>query len=299
MPLLVVEAAKLSETLLERGIIEEIIVKDELFALFPFKNIVGKSYDYVRESTLSEGSFIDPYEAITEGAATFTEVQSKLRIMAGDVDLDKFLMSTQSDVNNQLAVQLAAKTKALGRLFRNSLVNGDNTLNPREFNGIKVLTPAAQTLVAATNGAAVNCDMLDQLKDLVKNGADAIMMRSGTWRAIRAILRAMGGNDASHITIEGFGVMRAYDGTPVIINDFMKGDEVQGAAPATCSIYAMRLNEADGFHGLTGGEAAGMKVEEIGTIQNKDAVRHRVKWYVGSALKATHAIARLKGITNI
>jgi hypothetical protein len=42
-----------------------------------------------------------------------------------------------------------------------------------------------------------------------------------------------------------------------------------------------------------------MKVEEIGTIQNKDAIRYRVKWYVGTALKSTLSLARLKGITNI
>ena len=44
---------------------------------------------------------------------------------------------------------------------------------------------------------------------------------------------------------------------------------------------------------------AGIAVEDIGTIQNKDAVRWRVKWYVGTALKATHSVARLKGVTNI
>lgn len=300
MPLLAAEAAKLSESQLERGVIEEIIDRDELFALVPFMGVNGKSYDYVREATLSEGSFLDPYDAVPEGAATFTQVSTKLKTLAGDVDLDKFLIATQSDTNNQLAIQLAAKAKGLGRKFRRTLVNGNTSTDAKEFDGLKTLTPAGQTLVAGANGAAVTLSMLDELKDAVKNGADVLMMRQGTWRAIRAVLRGFSGNDATHVMLPNFSrPIPAYDGIPVIINDFLTADEVQGSATATCSIYALRLNETDGFHGLFGGANAGIAVEEIGTIQNKDAVRYRVKWYCGAALKATHGVARLKGVTNV
>lgn len=300
MPLLATEAAKLSQEQLERGVIEEIIDRDHLFALFPFMKVDGKAYMYNRENALSEGAFIDPNETITEGAATFTTVTEYLRILAGDVDVDKFLIATQSDTNSQLAMQIAAKAKGLGRKFRRTLAIGDNGSNAKEFDGIVNLVPAGQTLAAGTNGAAVTASMLDELKDVVLNGADVLMMRSGTWRAIRALLRAYGGNDATTIMLENFGhPIPAYDGTPVIINDFLPGDEVQGTETASCSIYALRLNEYDGFHGLYGGDTSGIVVENIGTVQNKDAVRWRVKWYCGTALKATHAVARLKGVTNI
>ena len=300
MPLLVAEAAKLSQEMVERGVIEEIIDRDELFALFPFMKVDGKSYVYHREKTISEGDFLDPYDAVPEGAATFDEITTRLRILAGDVDMDKFLLATQSDTNNQLAIQLAAKAKALGRAFRRTLVIGDNSVNAKQFDGVRVLTPTGNTLVAGANGAAVTFSMLDELKDVIKLGADCLMMRPGTWRAIRALLRAMGGNDAETVMVPNFSYpVRAFDGTPVIINEFLPGDEVAGSSSATCSIYAMRLNEADGFHGIYGGDSAGIAVEEIGTIQNKDAVRYRVKWYMGTALKSTQGLARLKGITNI
>lgn len=300
MPLLVTEAAKLSEVMLERGVIEEIIDRDDLFALLPFLKVEGKSYDYVRENTLSEGDFLDPYDAVPEGAATFSEVTAKLKILAGDVDLDKFTQETMSDLNNQLAVQLAAKAKGLGRKFRRTIAIGNSSVNSKEFDGIAQYVVSGQTLIAGTNGAAVTASMLDELKDAVKNGVDVFMMRAGTWRAIRALLRAMGGNDAQTIMVPNFGhAIPAYDGVPVIINDFLPADEVQGSSSLTCSIYALRLNEVDGFHAIYGGASAGIRVEDIGTIQNKDATRHRVKWYAGTALKATHSIARLKGITNV
>jgi len=300
MPLLVTEANKLSQSQLERGVIEEIIDYEELFSLFPFTTVNGKAYDYNREKDLSVGDFLDPYDPVPEGAATFDPVTTRLRILAGDVDMDKFLISTQNDHNNQLAIQIAAKSKAITRQFKNALVNGDSVANPKSFDGVKVLTPASQTLIAGANGSALTLGMIDELKDMVKTGVDVLMMRKSTWRACKALIRGMGGNTADYVMEANFGrAIPAIDGTPVIVNDFIDMAEVQGSNAATTSIYAMKLDEAVGLHGIVGGEAAGLKIEEIGTIQNKDAIRYRVKWYVGTALKSTLSLSRLKGITNV
>lgn len=299
MPLLTAEADKLSQEDMERGVIEEIIDRDELFALMPFMTVSDKVYSYRREATLPNVAFMDPYDDFEESAATFSEVTSRLKVLGGDVLLDKFTTATQSAMNDQIGIQIRQKAKAINRTFRNTIVNGDSVTNAKSFDGIKKLTPAGQTLVAGVNGAAVTPEMLDELKDAVKLGADVLMMRQGTWRAIRAIMRTFGGNTGDMITLEGFGAVRAYDGTPVIINDWMTADEAQGTATETCSIYALRLNEADGFHGIYGGGPAGVQLEHIGTSHTKDADKWRVKWYAGTALKATHAVARLKGISNV
>lgn len=301
MPLLVAEAAKLSLEMLERGIIEEIIDIDELFALLSFMQVNSKAYVYNRENTLSEADFLSPYDTVNEGAATFTEVTTVLRILAGDVDVDKFLLTTQSDHNPQLAIQLASKAKGMGRALRRAIVQGSSALNAKSFDGIAVLTDPSMTLIAGTNGASLTLGMLDELKDLVKLGADCFMMTRATWRAVRALLRSFNGNQGETVMIENFGrPVRAFDGVPVILNDFIPTNEVCGTNGNTTSIYALRLNEVDGFHMIYGGAAsAGIVVEEVGTIQNQDAIRHRVKWYVGTALKSTLSIGRLTGITNI
>lgn len=300
MPLLIEEAAKLSHDDKQRGVIEEIVEKDELFALLPFVRSNDKNYTYVRENAISEGDFLDPYENINEGAATFTEVSSKLKVLAGHVDMDNFTTKVQSALNDQIAIQLAAKAKGIGRKFRRTLVTGDSGVNAKEFDGIKKLVVANQTLSAGTNGGALSFAALDELRDMVKYGADVLMMRQGTWRAIREISRAFGGNTADKMMIPNFGVpVWAYDGVPVIINDYLPGDETQGTNVKTCSIYALRLNESDGFHGLYGGDSAGMQLQPLGDLENKDASRWRIKWYCGTALKATHSVARLKGITNV
>lgn len=300
MPLLTAEAEKLSIEDRQRGVIEEIIDNDELFALLPFTEAKDEVYSYVREKTAAEGAWFSAYEDLEESASEFDPVSVQLKRLAGQVDIDNFQDEVQSNLNNQVAIQLAAKAKGMGRQFRNVLVNGNATTLPKTFDGLRTLTPAGQTLVAGANGGSVAFAALDELKDAVKLGADVLMMRQGTWRAIRALNRTMGGNTADHIMLENFGrPVKAYDGTPVIINDFLPIDEVQGTETASTSIYALRLNEADGFHGIFGGAAAGFRMEKVGLLENKDATRWRMKWYVAAALKATHAVARLKGLQNI
>jgi hypothetical protein len=43
---------------------------------------------------------------------------------------------------------------------------------------------------------------------------------------------------------------------------------------------------------------AGIRVESLGTLELRDSVRYRLKWYTALVLKSTKSIARLKGITN-
>lgn len=300
MPLLKAEAEKLSNNQLVSGVIDEIIQRDDMFSVLPFMGVNGKAYVYNRENTLGGADFLDPNDPINESAATFTEVVAKLRILAGDVDVDKFLQATMGDSNDQMAVQIAKKAKAVARKFHQTLAQGDSSVDTKSFDGLPKLVTGGQTVSAGVNGGALTLSMLDELCDAVPNGADVLVMRRGTIRAFRGLLRATYGTDAVMQQLENFGrPMLTHNGIPVIMNEFLAGDEDKGSATDTCSVYALRLNELDGLHGIYGGDNAGIVVENIGTVQNKDATRIRLKWYAGLALKSTRSIARLQGVTNI
>lgn len=303
MPLLATEALKLSRNDLVRGVIEEVIDRDDLFAVLPFLKTTGKAHVYNRENGVVEADFLDPNDTVNEAAASFTEITTKLRVLAHDVDVDKFLAGTMNDMNDQVATQIAAKAKGLARKFRRAVVAGDNSVDPKSFDGaVKLVSATAgQNISAGVNGNALSLSMLDELLDAIPNGVDAIFMRAGTIRAYRALLRAAGGNTAGELMLPAFGrPMLCHNGVPILFNDFIPGNVTQGTSTSnTCSIIACRLNEEDGLHGIYGGESAGMVVEPIGTVQNKDAWRWRVKWYAGLALKSTKSLARVYGVTNI
>lgn len=304
MPLLREEAEHLSNNQLIAGVIDEIIDRDDMFAILPFVRTDGKAYVYNREDTLGGADWLDPNDPINESAATFTEHVAKLRILAGDVDVDKFLSQTMSDTNSQMAIQIAKKAKVVAREFHKALATGDSAANPKQFDGLAKIAStlgATQQVSAGVNGNALTLTMLDELLDAVPNGADVIVMRRGTIRAYRALLRATYGTDAVMQQLENFGrPMLTHNGVPIIMNEFLAGNEDQGTSQDnTCSVYALRMNELDGLHGLWGGDNAGIVVENIGTVQNKDATRIRLKWYTSLALKSTRSVARLKGVTNI
>lgn len=302
MPLLRTEAEKLSQEDMLRGVIEEIIYQDDLLALMPFSRTDGKALVYIREKTNSEGVFLDVNEVVPEGASEVEEVTTKLRIIAGDVDVDKFLNETMSDKNSQIALQIALKAKGMSTAFRRALVQGDSVANTKSFDGIaKIVTATGNFFEAGANGSAISLSMIDELVDKLKGRRpDALMMRTGTLRALKALWRMAGGNTGSLLQIDNFGLsVPQHDGIPIIVNDFIPSNIAQGTTANTCSIYALRLNEVDGLHGLYGGASAGVRVEDIGTVQNKDATRTRLKWYCGLALKSTASLAAIKGITNI
>jgi Flp pilus assembly protein TadG len=209
-----------------------------------------------------------------------------------------------SDTTDQTAEQIAKKAKAVARKFHQTLALGNATTNPKEFDGLSQLATQAggtQTVEAGANGGALTLAMLDELCDAVPNGADVLVMRRGTIRAFRTLLRATYGTDAVLQQGKNFDgrPMLTHNGIPVIMNEFLAANEVQGTNNDTTSVYALRLNELDGLHGIWGGENAGISVENIGTVQNKDATRYRLKWYVGVALKSTRSIGRLKGVSNV
>lgn len=319
MALLLAEAQKLSNNQLELGVVEEIIDKEDLFSILPFTGVNSKAYVYNREYQLSEGVFLAPSGTVTEGAATFNQVTATLRILIGDVDVDKFMAGTMSDSNSQKAIQIAAKAKGLVRKFKSTLVTGDaSAASGIAFDGLAKIAanitagvsgecPADATRTiqadgAGTAGAALTFAQLDKLLDSVPNGADAIFMPQPVIRAFRTLLRTTGGGtSAAEIMLPAFGrPMLTHNGVPILVNDFIPLNETQGTSTAiTTSVYAVRLNEVDGLHGIYGGGTAGIVVEDVGTVQDKDSTRTRLKWYVGLVLKSTMSLARLKGITNI
>ena len=302
MPLLSATANLLSLEQLERGVIEEVIYRDEIFSMLPFEAVNGKAYVYNRENTIAGGAFLSVNSNVPEQASDFTQVTTTLKILAGDVDIDKFLISTQSDTNDQVAIQLSQKAKGLGIQFKTALVAGDSSVDPNSFDGIAKLVASDQKIIAGANGAALSLSMLDELKDACFAGQpDAFLMRRGTYRAYKALLRAAGGTRPDMIMLENFtgALTPTHDGVPILVSDFIPHNIAQGSATDTASIYAVRMNEVDGLHGIVGGNMGGFAMEEIGTVQNRDAFRYRMKWYVSLVLKSTRALAATVGVTNV
>jgi hypothetical protein len=252
---------------------------------------------------MASASFFDVGDTWTESTPTFTQVQATLKILGGDADVDQYIATTRSNIQDIEAAVLELKAKAVAHQFEDYFIYGDTAVDTKGFDGLHKVVPAGQQVHqgSGTTPAALSLKQLDATIDLVKPGKpDFLLMSRRTRRGISAFARAL----TSPVQFEpgdfGRRVM-LYDGIPVFESDFMVDTEsiASGAfslktGGASTSIFAVKVGEGR-LAGLTNG---GIQVENVGALETKDAHRWRCKWYVGLAMFSTLAIARLDGISS-
>src|SRR5512142_3238227 len=113
MALLLAEAAKLCTDVLQRGVIETIVKESPILQMLPFMTIEGNSYKYTQENTLGSADFYPVNANWSESAATFTQQSAGLSILGGNADVDNFIQRTLSTVQDQRAIQVVKKAKAV------------------------------------------------------------------------------------------------------------------------------------------------------------------------------------------
>lgn len=289
-----VEAAKLTNDLLLRGVIETVISESSVLQLLPFMDVTGTAVTYNREGTAPTVSWHAVGDTWSESTPTFEQVTAQLKILGGDADVDNFLQQTYADPNDIEAEVIAAKAKAMAYEFSDVFYTGDTGTVANQFDGLAELVTSGQTLTAGANGAALTLDMMDELIDLVRPGRpDALFMAKRTRRKLSQLRRSSG--NLLETDVDQFG-RRAlyYDGIPILVDDFVPVDETQGTETAASSIYAARF----GRQGVMGLQNGGITVERVGELETKDATRHRIRWYVGLALMSTLGLARLQGVNG-
>lgn len=182
MPLTLQDAARLSQDMLVRGVIETIVEESAVLRYLPFVSVVGNSLRYNRESSLGDVDFYAVGDTWSESALVTAEKTAKLAILGGDADVDAFLQQTYSDPNDLRALVVSAKARALAHTFSDSFFNGDTALDANEFDGVRKLSSGSRTMNAGQDGAVLTLDQLDELIDMVKPGMPHVLFMSNRSR---------------------------------------------------------------------------------------------------------------------
>lgn len=299
MPLLLAESAKLSNDLVQRGVIETIIEESPMLRVMPFLDVDGNSFKYNQELALGGAAFYPVNGVWTEGAATFTQKTASLAILGGDADTDNFIQRVRSNINDQRAIQTVLKAKDVARKWETTVLYGNTSTDANAFDGLSTLIAttggSGQVITPASAGGAMTLALIDQLIDLVKGGKpDCLLTSKKQRRKLKALLAASAHYVEAGETSFGRQVMM-YDGIPVLASDFLvdteTADDLSGGTFS--SMWAIKFGAADGLAGLTNG---GVEVVDVGQLETKDASRVRVRWYVGMALLRDSAVGRLRGL---
>jgi hypothetical protein len=305
MPLTIADAARLSQDMLVRGVIETMITESAVLRLLPFITVVGNSLRYNRELALGNTDFYAVGDTWSESAMTVEEETAALKILGGDADVDNFLQQTYSNVNNLRALAIEKKAKSTAYKFNDTFFNGDSGADPNAFDGLKTLAGPVNNSIAnysatvraasnGVNGATPTLEVIDTFIDAVKPGKPHVLFMSKRTRRKISSLKRASGSGVLETTADSFGRrVMTYDGIPIEVDENIPDNETQGASNDCSSIYAVQFGFETGVCGLQNG---GITVVPLGNLETKDAWRTRIKWYCGLALFRTWSLARLAGV---
>jgi hypothetical protein len=315
MAVTLAQSATLSANSLQRGVLETFVQESPVLDRIPLLSIEGNAYAYNQESTLPGVAFRLVNEAYTESTGVFSQATESLVILGGDADVDRFIVQTRGNQNNQRAEQTKLKVKAASYKFSDHFFNGDVTVDTKGFDGLKKRLTGNQVIAAATNGLAVSgsqtiaMQFLDRLDDLLSrvpginasNGA--IYANSSIIPRLRSAARWAGGFDTVREDLTGKRVM-TYNGIPILDpGDNLAGTailpqtETQGTASGTVSsIYAVKFGSSEADRAVTGLTNGGVMVDDLGLLQSQPVYRTRIEFYCGLALFGGKAAARMTGV---
>jgi hypothetical protein len=310
MALTLAEAALLSENDLQRGVIETFVQSSPVLDRLPLLNIEGNAYAYNKELTLPGVAFRSVNEAYTESTGTVNQLTETLSILGGDADVDRFIVQTRGNLNDQRAVQTAMKVKAASYKFQDTFFNGDIAVDTKAFDGLKKRLTGGQVIAAAANGVGPVAgghaffDALDELIAAVPGGPDALYANASIVSKVWSSARRLGGADFMNEELTGKRV-RTYNGIPILDPGstsagvaILPQTETQGtAAGIASSIYAVKFGQDEGDQAVTGLTNGGVQVYDLGEIDSKPAYRTRIEFYCGLAVFGRGA-ARLTGVLN-
>jgi len=308
MGLTLIEAAKLETgDAYKSGIIESYAGSSAVLRILPFETIAGNALKYNRESSLPGVGFRGVNEAYTASTGVLNPMTESLVIAGGDLDVDKFIIDTMGEENR--SVHEAMKARSLALAWTNKFFNGDQTDDPREFDGLKKRIVGDQLIPAGTTngGTALSLAKLDEALDQTMNPTHLIMNKAMK-RLFNAAARGSTLGHQIQIDINEFGIpIMRYAGLPIETVDLdNEGTEIitntevtyesaaWGGTATGTSIYIVSV----GSDMLTGIQNGGMDVRDLGELQTSPLFRTRIEWYNGIAIFNGRAVTRLGSIST-
>lgn len=297
MPLTLTEAAKInSGDVFQRAVVETFAQSTDILTALPFMDIAGNALRYNQESTLPGIGFRGVNEAYAEDVGVINPVTEPLVIAGGDLDVDRFILKTQGEETR--FVHQAMKLKSLAHRWSHTVIKGDQSSDPREFDGLQKRLVGQQVVDNAATNVPLQLQYLDEAIDACDDPTHLIMnlrMR----RLILSYTRNAASDATINHTTDSIGrPITSYNDLPILIADrnadaFATLDFTEGAGAET-SIYVVSF-KAGMLHGIQNGIP---EVRDLGELDTKPVVRTRIEWFSGIAMQHPRAAVRLQGITN-
>lgn len=289
------QSARMTNDVLQAGVIEVLATESKLLQLLPFMNVQGSGYTYNIEKNLGNAQFRKVNGGYTYGAIETIPVTERIVILGDEAIVDTYQIAVESDINNLMAIEVALRTKAIAHKFEKCFIDGGKAAGSgvpseskaNEFVGI--LTRYTETAPANIPSNALPLyqaqvitktdDLigdLDTLLDMVAGGADCLIMNKKTRRQVTAKGRAFCDYRQGE-----FGTQFVqYGGIDIV--------DVDGDLLADDVVIAAKFGAKEAVCGLQNG---GVRVTALGEMESQPQLKTRIEWFVGLAVFNPKAVA--------
>ncbi|SFE22998.1 hypothetical protein [Nitrosomonas sp. Nm166] len=317
-------ARLLSNDVLAKWLLEDFPFRIQLSTAFPFLPVAGDALRYATTGPLIPGIAIGQCGTIAEDTKQpndtnriyrFAEIATQFRVCYKAQDI------FSSNVNDQVAVQMALAVRELLYKFWTLFESGDSSVNPDEFDGLLKLVDPSK--VVDLGGRELTLEDMDSAKEMVRtnDGRHTVIFTSSIGkRAIHAAYwnRAVA-PEYEEMTFPGpdgssrMQQVLKFDGAPVYINDLNQIYACDGSKPDKLIPPEKALN-LDGFDPsvatniwffvLGQGNLHGIMPEKARSIITRSTIQadastlvYHLTMPVGIALGSACALAVIKNAT--
>ena len=273
----------------------------------PFEGLKGSKYTGYRESALATPVFRAINETSSSGHGTISPFDEATYVIDHDIDIDRAIIDRHGPERETYEQRMGIT--AFARLWVDTFIKGDQSTNPRVFNGLNVRARRYGRLYhnsTASGGAALSLANLDQF-------LNNISRKSGTtYLMVPFISLPLWIAAARTSTLTGF-VMQTWDevGMPKlsyanlrILFGYPKDDQVPvlqfnevangGGSAVTASLYGLTLGEGM----MRGIQVRPLSPEHVGLLQDRKTMRTHIAWDVGLVDEHKYCMGRLDSWTN-
>jgi hypothetical protein len=298
MGLTIVEAAKTDDNQQRVAVMRE-LAESELMRIMPFRNVQG-GLDYAVEAELPAVGFRGYNETYDESYGVINPQYERLKFFGGDIDVD--IQRIKNYGPQARAEQIQMKVRSMRLTFEDQVINGDEAVDPRAFDGLKVRVNTASSQAVNVNGA-LSLTALDELIDAVDGDGKILLMNKKMRRRLSAASRntSIGGFMSYEQDAFGRRVSFYNDARIVVTDTNAQNVQIQGftETSSSTSIYCVSFGDLQAT-GIQGPAASGygIDIKEFGEISEAPVDRTRIDWSIGMAIMNGRSAARAYGITD-
>ena len=301
MGLTLLEAAKSERDPARLAVIRE-LAEGELMRVIPFQDVEGEGVFYDVEQELPSVGFRGINETLDASYGVLNPQSERLKVLGAEVDVDTSIIDMRGP--DVVGDQVRMKVTSMRMTFEDHFINGDESANPRAFDGLKRRINAGSSQAINMNGA-LSLSALDELIDAVDamGGQKVLIMNKKMRRRLNTASRATSIGGFINYELDSFGRrVTQYGDVPIIVTDVnAQNQPVQPftETSSSTSIYCVALGDllTTAIQGRARGQF-GISVRALGEVPDAPVDRTRIEWYCGMAIYNGRSASRLYGVTD-